>query len=422
MKRLMMIPQAYKVGLLGSQFPLSGAGDFTVVRNGTKTRINAQGVISSVGANIPAFNYIGGCPELSIEGQATQLYEHTAVMATQTKTVTAVAHTVSFYGTGRIDFSGAFTGSLIGTGENNRVSLTFTPTAGGLVSTVVGSVLLAQLETGVIATSYIPNTTTGVITRIADNIFNNATVAALQPCTILENNDAFVVPRFPTNEINLNQISTRRFEVYDSLTDSEIASLGATRRQCVWASRLIADGTFSISVSGTGVVHWGDGTTSNYNGSKITLTRVYSMFNGIIYVMGTLTYISCDINNLRHNLASLPAGLTVYQNFGQNTTFGNIASLPAGLTFYDNRGQNTVDRYDAGRAWANNMRQFVSIPQTGIGLTTVMVDALLVDLANVPSWVHERLIDLRGGNAPRSAASDGAVTNLQGRGVTVLTN
>jgi DNA-binding helix-hairpin-helix protein with protein kinase domain len=43
---------------------------------------------------------------------------------------------------------------LIGTGAGNRVSLTFTPTAGSLTMTVVGSVTLAQLETGSTATAY----------------------------------------------------------------------------------------------------------------------------------------------------------------------------------------------------------------------------------------------------------------------------
>ena len=438
-----MIPQAYKVGLLGSQFPLSGAGDFTVVRNGTKTRINAQGVVSSVAAHIPAFDYIGGCPELSVEGQATQLYEHTAVMASQTKTVTAVAHTVSFWGTGQISFTGAFTGSLQGTGVTNRVQLTFTPTAGALVSTVLGDVRLSQLEAGSRATSYIPNTTTGMITRIADVISNTAILAALQPCTVLENNNAFVVPRYPTNEINLNPLSIRRFEVYDSLTDLEISGLGAVRRDCIWASRLIANGIFVINVTGTGVIHWGDGATSSYNGTSINVSHNYSMFNGIIYITGTLTRVVSNTSDLRHNIASLPAGMTFYENIGSNTTSGSIASLPAGLTFYSNYGSNTtsgsinglpaglvsywnvglnqVNHYSAGRVWANVMRRFSHHPASGFGLTTAMVDALLIDLS-VPTWGTGGIIDLRGNNSPRSAASNAAVTLLLSKGVNVTTN
>ena len=70
----------------------------------------------------------------------------TATLATQNATTTAVGHVLSFWGTGTVTLSGTATGSLVGTGVNDRVSLTFTPTAGTLTLTVTGSVLKAQLE------------------------------------------------------------------------------------------------------------------------------------------------------------------------------------------------------------------------------------------------------------------------------------
>ena len=79
----------------------------------------------------------------------------TDTMATQSLTVTAVAHTLAFTGTGTVTLTGAsIAGPLIGTGASNRVSLTFTPTAASLTLTVVGSVTLAQLELGSTATAY----------------------------------------------------------------------------------------------------------------------------------------------------------------------------------------------------------------------------------------------------------------------------
>lgn len=108
--------------------------------------------------------FAGGTPRL-IGGQglrvtlaATNIIRSSATMATQTQTVTAVAHTLSFIGTGSITLSGASTaGPLNGTGASNRVSLTFTPSAGSLTMTVSGDVREAQLETGSAATDYVPN-------------------------------------------------------------------------------------------------------------------------------------------------------------------------------------------------------------------------------------------------------------------------
>jgi hypothetical protein len=79
----------------------------------------------------------------------------TATLATQNVTTTNVQHTLSFTGTGTVTLSGTSTaGPLVGTGVNDRVSLTFTPTAGTLTLTVTGSVTLAQLQTGAAFDAY----------------------------------------------------------------------------------------------------------------------------------------------------------------------------------------------------------------------------------------------------------------------------
>jgi hypothetical protein len=71
----------------------------------------------------------------------------TAALSTQSVTVLAASHVLSFTGTGTVTLSGTSTaGPLVGTGANNRVSLTFTPTAGSLTLTVTGSVTLADLR------------------------------------------------------------------------------------------------------------------------------------------------------------------------------------------------------------------------------------------------------------------------------------
>jgi hypothetical protein len=87
-------------------------------------------------------------------GGRRNLLLNTTTLSTQSVTVAAGSHTLSFTGTGTVTLTGAAIGALVGTGVSDRVSLTFTATAGSLTLTVTGSVTLAQLEVGSTATDY----------------------------------------------------------------------------------------------------------------------------------------------------------------------------------------------------------------------------------------------------------------------------
>jgi len=71
---IILTPNAYKASKLYSLKPTDGTADFNVVRATTATRVNEDGLIESVGVNVPRLDYSGGvCPSILVEPQATNL-------------------------------------------------------------------------------------------------------------------------------------------------------------------------------------------------------------------------------------------------------------------------------------------------------------------------------------------------------------
>ena len=160
---IILTPTGYKAGTLYNVAPIDEPyEDFDFARTSTATRINSSGLVSNVATGVPRISYDsnGDNGHILLEPTTTNLYLNTDTLSTQNVSTSASEYSVSFYGTGTITFSGSYSGSLVGTGVNDRVYLTFTATSGTLTSTVSGSVTNAQIENLGYSTSYMPSLST----------------------------------------------------------------------------------------------------------------------------------------------------------------------------------------------------------------------------------------------------------------------
>lgn len=146
----------------------------TFTRASSKTYFDGAGTLRTAATNEPCIDYNPVtlvCKGLSIHEARTNVFLNSLAdgtsLSTQSITVTAAPWTISFYGTGTITFSGAYTGSLVGTGGTARAISTFTPSAGTLTCTVSGTVKWANAELGASATPFIA-TAGATATRAAD--------------------------------------------------------------------------------------------------------------------------------------------------------------------------------------------------------------------------------------------------------------
>ena len=162
-----LIPPAFN--LFAPNLALPGTVSFT--RASTGWELSQAPAVKSYTNNAPRWSYDadGNLLGLRLENAATRLNTIAAAPTNpENVTVSAVAHTISFYGTGSMVLSGAHAATVNGAGAlPARASYTFTPSAGTLTLTPSGDVQHLQVEAGPFATTPILGEGSQV-TRAAD--------------------------------------------------------------------------------------------------------------------------------------------------------------------------------------------------------------------------------------------------------------
>lgn len=160
--------------VIDPEAPIDASGLLTYTAPSVKTITGSDGLLyQPTLGNLPLDHAADGTPlGVLVESAATNLVLNSRAMVTQGVTTTASTYVVSFYGTGSIALTGTHTATLVGTGENDRVFVAFTATAGTLTLTPSGSVDYVQCEldngTGRPSSPIITGGST--VTRAKDNI------------------------------------------------------------------------------------------------------------------------------------------------------------------------------------------------------------------------------------------------------------
>ena len=126
-------------------------------------------------------------------------------------------------------------------------------------------------------------------------------------------------------------------------------------------------------------------------------------------------------NTISGTLADIPSSVITFDIRGSNTISGDIADVDTTLYNFILTGSGVTDY--SGKTWHATQNYFYFLPAGGAGLSTVEVDALLIDIDSDCAFSgFYKLINLTGTNAAPSGASAAARASLIAKGVSLTTN
>jgi len=170
-------------------------------------------------------------------------------------------------------------------------------------------------------------------------------------------------------------------------------------------------------------------TGSNTLSGTLTLPSSMTFFlclgsntlSGTLTLPSSMTTFQCGGSNTLTGTLTLPSSMTYFVCSGSNTLTGTL-TLPASMTYFNCQGSNTLNGYTT-QTFNNNMNHLYLITTSGAGFSAAEVDRLIIDLDNSAWAGGSRTLRLTGSAiAPPTEASAAAITSLETKLVTVITN
>lgn len=148
----------------------------------------------------------------------------------------------------------------------------------------------------------------------------------------------------------------------------------------------------------------------------------YNVITSIPTLPSTIKEIGIFGRNIVSFMPTLPSGITNVRIAGYNSITFNVAGIPNSVQHIELASQYGDYIYNTtpGKSWVGSVLTTMIISPKINSMTSAMVDSLLIDL-NTKSW-GIGYIYLAGNCAPRTSASNAAVSNIQSQGATVITN
>ena len=349
---LVVTPNGYKAGTLFSVVPNAPIGDLTVVRATTATRVNSDGLIESVLANIPRLDYLNSsCPRLLLEPQRTNLALYSEQIDNAGWTKSNSPTITTNIATAPDGYGGADGIQSVTGGSYRTINQNFSVSAN---STITGSVFIKK-ETSETAFGGLGIIFQGGTTKTCYTIFNAVTGTGLISGSSLTGtikvDDYGNYWRLQVTTTDNGSNTTLNFSYYSTLSaDGVILNPSAGSVRTVWGFQLEIGESYATSYIGPTL---GASVTRGADAvSKTGISSLIGQTEGVIFIDFEIQTSGQDMAVMNIYNGTTPANSMYFYLNSSNVLVGYVDNSGTQVTI--STGVLAQGRYKAALAYKSN--------------------------------------------------------------------